>query len=351
MTGVSPYFELWDNKSTGSIGLSNYTLTCEEKGNPASRKSINALGAVPMIIKPSTVYKIVWQINGTPQVHECEVTSQRAFGNEVTNISRFDKTTARKTDATANIAAFYGNVYPKFVGGDSIFAFNWNALVGYNKLVQDEAQLQLWPPQSFQAFSSSYLCPRIIHYDFRKIQSDVRLGLISVNDEKMLLALSNLRDNQSEPFYVGEKIQPTYENDKMFAYIAAFSVDTKLFYSYIPKQIVQKLRVKDKSGNFINATNYKTRGIVLNTSAYDGANYNCTEIPVGNGIVSFFNTDDFADAFGNGDNDPCTIDPKQPFTFDILLYMDNIQTNQVEIYRFYNLSYTGQDKTHEVQLY
>jgi hypothetical protein len=206
--------------------------------------------------------------------------------------------------------------------------------------------LTLWPCKYLQSVSFSGQCEKYVDGNFRFDQS-VTLCVVSVEDEENVRKISEQSIDYQWPSLLGEKIRYDYESGDFKAIIPFVSPDNvSKFYDYIPKKASQSLKILDVNGlpldtnkfNIVWATMH-SNGSSNSFFGSDKWNRNRNSEPI------YFDRDDLYQIFN------CEHDPRESFTFEIILDIKNKSNSTTKQYIFRNLMFEDKDKVHVLQLY
>jgi hypothetical protein len=171
--------------------------------------------------------------------------------------------------------------------------------------------------------------------------------VVSVEDEENVRKISEQSIDYQWPSLLGEKIRYDYESGDFKAIIPFVSPDNVgKFYDYIPKKASQSLKILDVNGlpldtnkfNIVWATMH-SNGSSNSFFGSDKWNRNRNSEPI------YFDRDDLYLIFN------CEHDPRESFTFEIILDIKNKSNSTTKQYIFRNLLFEDKDKVHVLQLY
>jgi len=354
-TGNTPYFEFWQNTSTDSKMLdpSKFVLYMEDLSDSSHTKYYfeNGMGT-GLVIKANTLYKIVWHKFQSNQIHSFTKRTPPAFDpNMFKNINRTHVKVSSEVnlieDDLYNIAIL--NRCYKWVknGGNKYLVLTfWPQSENIIQLENYAGGVTLWPSKYLQSVSFTGQCEKYVDGNFRFDQS-VSLCVVSVEDEENVRKISEQLVNYQWPSLLGEKIRYDYENGDFKAIIPFVSPDNVgKFYDYIPKKASQSLKILDVNGLPLDTNKFD---IVWATMPPNGSsrsffgshkwNRNRNSEPI------YFDREDLYEIFD------CDHDPREFFTFEIILDIKNKSNSTTKQYIFRNLLFEDKDKVHVLQLY
>jgi len=354
-TGNTPYFEFWQNTSTDSKMLdpNEFVLYMEDLSDSSHTKYYfqNGIGK-GLVIKANTLYKIVWHKSQSNEIHSFTKTTPPAFDpNMFKNINRTHVKVSTDVnladDELYNIAIF--NRFTKRVKNNGTYYYlNYFAPRAETilQLQNYPGSLTLWPCKYLQSVSFNGQCEKYVDGNFRFDQS-VTLCVVSVEDEENVRKISEQSIDYQWPSLLGEKIRYDYESGDFKAIIPFVSPDNVgKFYDYIPKKASQSLKILDVNGlpldtnkfNIVWATMH-SNGSSNSFFGSDKWNRNRNSEPI------YFDRDDLYLIFN------CEHDPRESFTFEIILDIKNKSNSTTKQYIFRNLMFEDKDKVHVLQLY
>jgi len=354
-TGNTPYFEFWQNTSTDSKMLdpNEFVLYMEDLSDSSHTKYYfqNGIGK-GLVIKANTLYKIVWHKSQSNEIHSFTKRTPPAFDpNMFKNINRTHVKVSTDVnladDELYNIAIF--NRFTKRVKNDGTYYYlNYFAPRAETilQLQNYPGSLTLWPCKYLQSVSFNGQCEKYVDGNFRFDQS-VTLCVVSVEDEENVRKISEQSIDYQWPSLLGEKIRYDYESGDFKAIIPFVSPDNVgKFYDYIPKKASQSLKILDVNGlpldtnkfNIVWATMH-SNGSSNSFFGSDKWNRNRNSEPI------YFDRDDLYQIFN------CEHDPRESFTFEIILDIKNKSNSTTKQYIFRNLLFEDKDKVHVLQLY
>jgi hypothetical protein len=354
-TGNTPYFEFWQNTSTDSKMLdpNEFVLYMEDLSDSSHTKYYfqNGIGK-GLVIKANTLYKIVWHKSQSNEIHSFTKTTPPAFDpNMFKNINRTHVKVSTDVnladDELYNIAIF--NRFTKRVKNNGTYDYlNYFAPRAETilQLQNYPGSLTLWPCKYLQSVSFNGQCEKYVDGNFRFDQS-VTLCVVSVEDEENVRKISEQSIDYQWPSLLGEKIRYDYESGDFKAIIPFVSPDNVgKFYDYIPKKASQSLKILDVNGlpldtnkfNIVWATMH-SNGSSNSFFGSDKWNRNRNSEPI------YFDRDDLYQIFN------CEHDPRESFTFEIILDIKNKSNSTTKQYIFRNLMFEDKDKVHVLQLY
>jgi hypothetical protein len=354
-TGNTPYFEFWQNTSTDSKMLdpNEFVLYMEDLSDSSHTKYYfqNGIGK-GLVIKANTSYKIVWHKSQSNEIHSFTKRTPPAFDpNMFKNINRTHVKVSTDVnladDELYNIAIF--NRFTKRVKNNGTYDYlNYFAPRAETilQLQNYPGSLTLWPCKYLQSVSFNGQCEKYVDGNFRFDQS-VTLCVVSVEDEENVRKISEQSIDYQWPSLLGEKIRYDYESGDFKAIIPFVSPDNAgKFYDYIPKKASQSLKILDVNGlpldtnkfNIVWATMH-SNGISNSFFGSDKWNRNRNSEPI------YFDRDDLYQIFN------CEHDPRESFTFEIILDIKNKSNSTTKQYIFRNLLFEDKDKVHVLQLY
>jgi len=354
-TGNTPYFEFWQNTSTDSKMLdpNEFVLYMEDLSDSSHTKYYfqNGIGK-GLVIKANTLYKIVWHKSQSNEIHSFTKRTPPAFdSNMFKNINRTHVKVSTDVnladDELYNIAIF--NRFTKRVKNNGTYYYlNYFAPKAETilQLQNYPGSLTLWPCKYLQSVSFNGQCEKYVDGNFRFDQS-VTLCVVSVEDEENVRKISEQSIDYQWPSLLGEKIRYDYESGDFKAIIPFVSPDNVgKFYDYIPKKASQSLKILDVNGlpldtnkfNIVWATMH-SNGSSNSFFGSDKWNRNRNSEPI------YFDRDDLYLIFN------CEHDPRESFTFEIILDIKNKSNSTTKQYIFRNLMFEDKDKVHVLQLY
>ena len=354
-TGNTPYFEFWQNTSTDSKMLdpNEFVLYMEDLSDSSHTKYYfqNGIGK-GLVIKANTLYKIVWHKSQSNEIHSFTKRTPPAFDpNMFKNINRTHVKVSTDVnladDELYNIAIF--NRFTKRVKNNGTYYYlNYFAPRAETilQLQNYPGSLTLWPCKYLQSVSFNGQCEKYVDGNFRFDQS-VTLCVVSVEDEENVRKISEQSIDYQWPSLLGEKIRYDYESGDFKAIIPFVSPDNvSKFYDYIPKKASQSLKILDVNGlpldtnkfNIVWATMH-SNGSSNSFFGSDKWNRNRNSEPI------YFDRDDLYLIFN------CDHDPRESFTFEIILDIKNKSNSTTKQYIFRNLMFEDKDKVHVLQLY
>jgi hypothetical protein len=354
-TGNTPYFEFWQNTSTDSKMLdpNEFVLYMEDLSDSSHTKYYfqNGIGK-GLVIKANTSYKIVWHKSQSNEIHSFIKRTPPAFDpNMFKNINRTHVKVSTDVnladDELYNIAIF--NRFTKRVKNNGTYYYlNYFAPRAETilQLQNYPGSLTLWPCKYLQSVSFNGQCEKYVDGNFRFDQS-VTLCVVSVEDEENVRKISEQSIDYQWPSLLGEKIRYDYESGDFKAIIPFVSPDNVgKFYDYIPKKASQSLKILDVNGlpldtnkfNIVWATMH-SNGSSNSFFGSDKWNRNRNSEPI------YFDRDDLYQIFN------CEHDPRESFTFEIILDIKNKSNSTTKQYIFRNLMFEDKDKVHVLQLY
>jgi hypothetical protein len=354
-TGNTPYFEFWQNTSTDSKMLdpNEFVLYMEDLSDSSHTKYYfqNGIGK-GLVIKANTLYKIVWHKSQSNEIHSFTKRTPPAFDpNMFKNINRTHVKVSTDVnladDELYNIAIF--NRFTKRVKNNGTYDYlNYFAPRAETilQLQNYPGSLTLWPCKYLQSVSFNGQCEKYVDGNFRFDQS-VTLCVVSVEDEENVRKISEQSIDYQWPSLLGEKIRYDYESGDFKAIIPFVSPDNvSKFYDYIPKKASQSLKILDVNGlpldtnkfNIVWATMH-SNGSSNSFFGSDKWNRNRNSEPI------YFDRDDLYQIFN------CEHDPRESFTFEIILDIKNKSNSTTKQYIFRNLMFEDKDKVHVLQLY
>ena len=354
-TGNTPYFEFWQNTSTDSKMLdpNEFVLYMEDLSDSSHTKYYfqNGIGK-GLVIKANTLYKIVWHKSQSNEIHSFTKRTPPAFdSNMFKNINRTHVKVSTDVnladDELYNIAIF--NRFTKRVKNNGTYYYlNFFAPKAETilQLQNYPGSLTLWPCKYLQSVSFNGQCEKYVDGNFRFDQS-VTLCVVSVEDEENVRKISEQSIDYQWPSLLGEKIRYDYESGDFKAIIPFVSPDNVgKFYDYIPKKASQSLKILDVNGlpldtnkfNIVWATMH-SNGSSNSFFGSDKWNRNRNSEPI------YFDRDDLYLIFN------CEHDPRESFTFEIILDIKNKSNSTTKQYIFRNLMFEDKDKVHVLQLY
>ncbi|MFM1763536.1 MAG: hypothetical protein RLZZ512_1326 [Bacteroidota bacterium] len=354
-TGNTPYFEFWQNTSTDSKMLdpNEFVLYMEDLSDSSHTKYYfqNGIGK-GLVIKANTSYKIVWHKSQSNEIHSITKRTPPAFDpNMFKNINRTHVKVSTDVnladDELYNIAIF--NRFTKRVKNNGTYYYlNYFAPRAETilQLQNYPGSLALWPCKYLQSVSFNGQCEKYVDGNFRFDQS-VTLCVVSVEDEENVRKISEQSIDYQWPSLLGEKIRYDYESGDFKAIIPFVSPDNVgKFYDYIPKKASQSLKILDVNGlpldtnkfNIVWATMH-SNGSSNSFFGSDKWNRNRNSEPI------YFDRDDLYLIFN------CEHDPRESFTFEIILDIKNKSNSTTKQYIFRNLMFEDKDKVHVLQLY
>ena len=354
-TGNTPYFEFWQNTSTDSKMLdpNEFVLYMEDLSDSSHTKYYfqNGIGK-GLVIKANTSYKIVWHKSQSNEIHSFTKRTPPAFDpNMFKNINRTHVKVSTDVnladDELYNIAIF--NRFTKRVKNNGTYYYlNYFAPRAETilQLQNYPGSLTLWPCKYLQSVSFNGQCEKYVDGNFRFDQS-VTLCVVSVEDEENVRKISEQSIDYQWPSLLGEKIRYDYESGDFKAIIPFVSPDNVgKFYDYIPKKASQSLKILDVNGlpldtnkfNIVWATMH-SNGSSNSFFGSDKWNRNRNSEPI------YFDRDDLYQIFN------CEHDPRESFTFEIILDIKNKSNSTTKQYIFRNLLFEDKDKVHVLQLY
>ena len=354
-TGNTPYFEFWQNTSTDSKMLdpNEFVLYMEDLSDSSHTKYYfqNGIGK-GLVIKANTLYKIVWHKSQSNEIHSFTKRTPPAFDpNMFKNINRTHVKVSTDVnladDELYNIAIF--NRFTKRVKNNGTYYYlNYFAPRAETilQLQNYPGSLTLWPCKYLQSVSFNGQCEKYVDGNFRFDQS-VTLCVVSVEDEENVRKISEQSIDYQWPSLLGEKIRYDYESGDFKAIIPFVSPDNVgKFYDYIPKKASQSLKILDVNGlpldtnkfNIVWATMH-SNGSSNSFFGSDKWNRNRNSEPI------YFDRDDLYQIFN------CEHDPRESFTFEIILDIKNKSNSTTKQYIFRNLMFEDKDKVHVLQLY
>jgi hypothetical protein len=354
-TGNTPYFEFWQNTSTDSKMLdpNEFVLYMEDLSDSSHTKYYfqNGIGK-GLVIKANTLYKIVWHKSQSNEIHSFTKRTPPAFDpNMFKNINRTHVKVSTDVnladDELYNIAIF--NRFTKRVKNNGTYYYlNYFAPRAETilQLQNYPGSLTLWPCKYLQSVSFNGQCEKYVDGNFRFDQS-VTLCVVSVEDEENVRKISEQSIDYQWPSLLGEKIRYDYESGDFKAIIPFVSPDNvSKFYDYIPKKASQSLKILDVNGlpldtnkfNIVWATMH-SNGSSNSFFGSDKWNRNRNSEPI------YFDRDDLYQIFN------CEHDPRESFTFEIILDIKNKSNSTTKQYIFRNLMFEDKDKVHVLQLY
>ncbi len=354
-TGNTPYFEFWQNTSTDSKMLdpNEFVLYMEDLSDSSHTKYYfqNGIGK-GLVIKANTSYKIVWHKSQSNEIHSFTKRTPPAFDpNMFKNINRTHVKVSTDVnladDELYNIAIF--NRFTKRVKNNGTYYYlNYFAPRAETilQLQNYPGSLTLWPCKYLQSVSFNGQCEKYVDGNFRFDQS-VTLCVVSVEDEENVRKISEQSIDYQWPSLLGEKIRYDYESGDFKAMIPFVSPDNVgKFYDYIPKKASQSLKILDVNGlpldtnkfNIVWATMH-SNGSSNSFFGSDKWNRNRNSEPI------YFDRDDLYQIFN------CEHDPRESFTFEIILDIKNKSNSTTKQYIFRNLMFEDKDKVHVLQLY
>jgi hypothetical protein len=354
-TGNTPYFEFWQNTSTDSKMLdpNEFVLYMEDLSDSSHTKYYfqNGMGK-GLVIKANTSYKIVWHKSQSNEIHSFTKRTPPAFDqNMFKNINRTHVKVSTDVnladDELYNIAIF--NRFTKRVKNNGTYYYlNYFAPRAETilQLQNYPGSLTLWPCKYLQSVSFNGQCEKYVDGNFRFDQS-VTLCVVSVEDEENVRKISEQSIDYQWPSLLGEKIRYDYESGDFKAIIPFVSPDNVgKFYDYIPKKASQSLKILDVNGlpldtnkfNIVWATMH-SNGSSNSFFGSDKWNRNRNSEPI------YFDRDDLYQIFN------CEHDPRESFTFEIILDIKNKSNSTTKQYIFRNLMFEDKDKVHVLQLY
>jgi len=354
-TGNTPYFEFWQNTSTDSKMLdpNEFVLYMEDLSDSSHTKYYfqNGIGK-GLVIKANTLYKIVWHKSQSNEIHSFTKRTPPAFDpNMFKNINR----THVKVSTDVNLAddelynfAIFNRFTKRVKNNGTYYYLNYFAPRAETilQLQNYPGSLTLWPCKYLQSVSFNGQCEKYVDGNFRFDQS-VTLCVISVEDEENVRKISEQSIDYQWPSLLGEKIRYDYESGDFKAIIPFVSPDNVgKFYDYIPKKASQSLKILDVNGlpldtnkfNIVWATMHSNRS----SNSFFGSdkwNRNRNSEPI------YFDRDDLYQIFN------CEHDPRESFTFEIILDIKNKSNSTTKQYIFRNLMFEDKDKVHVLQLY
>lgn len=354
-TGNTPYFEFWQNTSTDSKMLdpNEFVLYMEDLSDSSHTKYYfqNGIGK-GLVIKANTLYKIVWHKSQSNEIHSFTKRTPPAFDpNMFKNINRTHVKVSTDVnladDELYNIAIF--NRFTKRVKNNGTYDYlNYFAPRAETilQLQNYPGSLTLWPCKYLQSVSFNGQCEKYVDGNFRFDQS-VTLCVVSVEDEENVRKISEQSIDYQWPSLLGEKIRYDFESGDFKAIIPFVSPDNVgKFYDYIPKKASQSLKILDVNGlpldtnkfNIVWATMH-SNGSSNSFFGSDKWNRNRNSEPI------YFDRDDLYQIFN------CEHDPRESFTFEIILDIKNKSNSTTKQYIFRNLMFEDKDKVHVLQLY
>ena len=354
-TGNTPYFEFWQNTSADSKMLdpNEFVLYMEDLSDSSHTKYYfqNGIGK-GLVIKANTLYKIVWHKSQSNEIHSFTKRTPPAFDpNMFKNINRTHVKVSTDVnladDELYNIAIF--NRFTKRVKNNGTYDYlNYFAPRAETilQLQNYPGSLTLWPCKYLQSVSFNGQCEKYVDGNFRFDQS-VTLCVVSVEDEENVRKISEQSIDYQWPSLLGEKIRYDYESGDFKAIIPFVSPDNVgKFYDYIPKKASQSLKILDVNGlpldtnkfNIVWATMH-SNGSSNSFFGSDKWNRNRNSEPI------YFDRDDLYQIFN------CEHDPRESFTFEIILDIKNKSNSTTKQYIFRNLMFEDNDKVHVLQLY
>lgn len=354
-TGNTPYFEFWQNTSTDSKMLdpNEFVLYMEDLSDSSHTKYYFQDGiGKGLVIKANTLYKIVWHKSQSNEIHSFTKRTPPAFDpNMFKNINRTHVKVSTDVnladDELYNIAIF--NRFTKRVKNNGTYYYlNYFAPKAETILQLENypGSLTLWPCKYLQSVSFNGQCEKYVDGNFRFDQS-VTLCVVSVEDEENVRKISEQSIDYQWPSLLGEKIRYDYESGDFKAIIPFVSPDNVgKFYDYIPKKASQSLKILDVNGlpldtnkfNIVWATMH-SNGSSNSFFGSDKWNRNRNSEPI------YFDRDDLYLIFN------CEHDPRESFTFEIILDIKNKSNSTTKQYIFRNLMFEDKDKVHVLQLY
>lgn len=354
-TGNTPYFEFWRNTNTESKMLdpNEFVLYMEDLSDSSHTKYYfqNGMGK-GLVIKANTLYKIVWHKSQSNEIHSFTKRTPPAFDpNMFKNINRTHVKVSTDVnladDELYNIAIF--NRFTKRVKNNGTYYYlNYFAPRAETilQLQNYPGSLTLWPCKYLQSVSFNGQCEKYVDGNFRFDQS-VTLCVVSVEDEENVRKISEQSIDYQWPSLLGEKIRYDYESGDFKAIIPFVSPDNVgKFYDYIPKKASQSLKILDVNGlpldtnkfNIVWATMH-SNGSSNSFFGSDKWNRNRNSEPI------YFDREDLYQIFN------CEHDPRESFTFEIILDIKNKSNSTTKQYIFRNLMFEDKDKVHVLQLY
>jgi hypothetical protein len=354
-TGNTPYFEFWQNTSTDSKMLdpNEFVLYMEDLSDSSHTKYYfqNGMGK-GLVIKANTLYKIVWHKSQSNEIHSFTKRTPPAFDpNMFKNINRTHVKVSTDVnladDELYNIAIF--NRFTKRVKNNGTYDYlNYFAPRAETilQLQNYPGSLTLWPCKYLQSVSFNGQCEKYVDGNFRFDQS-VTLCVISVEDEENVRKISEQSIDYQWPSLLGEKIRYDYESGDFKAIIPFVSPDNVgKFYDYIPKKASQSLKILDVNGLPLDTNKFNivwaTMHSIGSSNSFFGSdkwNRNRNSEPI------YFDRDDLYQIFN------CEHDPRESFTFEIILDIKNKSNSTTKQYIFRNLMFEDKDKVHVLQLY
>ena len=354
-TGNTPYFEFWQNTSTDSKMLdpNEFVLYMEDLSDSSHTKYYfqNGIGK-GLVIKANTLYKIVWHKSQSNEIHSFTKRTPPAFDpNMFKNINR----THVKVSTDVNLAddelynfAIFNRFTKRVKNNGTYYYLNYFAPRAETilQLQNYPGSLTLWPCKYLQSVSFNGQCEKYVDGNFRFDQS-VTLCVISVEDEENVRKISEQSIDYQWPSLLGEKIRYDYESGDFKAIIPFVSPDNVgKFYDYIPKKASQSLKILDVNGlpldtnkfNIVRAT-IPSNGSSNSFFGSEKWNRNRNSEPI------YFDRDDLYEIFN------CEHDPRESFTFEIILDIKNKSNSTTKQYIFRNLMFEDKDKVHVLQLY
>jgi hypothetical protein len=354
-TGNTPYFEFWQNTSTDSKMLdpNEFVLYMEDLSDSSHTKYYfqNGIGK-GLVIKANTLYKIVWHKSQSNEIHSFTKRTPPAFDpNMFKNINRTHVKVSTDVnladDELYNIAIF--NRFTKRVKNNGTYDYlNYFAPRAETilQLQNYPGSLTLWPCKYLQSVSFNGQCEKYVDGNFRFDQS-VTLCVVSVEDEENVRKISEQSIDYQWPSLLGEKIRYDYESGDFKAIIPFVSPDNVgKFYDYIPKKASQSLKILDVNGLPLDTNKFNIVWATMHSngssnSFFGSDKWNCNR----NSEPIYFDRDDLYQIFN------CEHDPRESFTFEIILDIKNKSNSTTKQYIFRNLMFEDKDKVHVLQLY
>ena len=354
-TGNTPYFEFWQNTSTDSKMLdpNEFVLYMEDLSDSSHTKYYfeNGMGK-GLVIKANTSYKIVWHKSQSNKIHSFTKRTPPAFDpNMFKNINRTHVKVSTEVnlieDDLYNIAIF--NRYCKWVtnGGNKYLLLTfWPQSENIIPLENYAGGATLWPSKYLQSVSFSGKCEKYVDGNPR-FSELVKLCVVSVEDEENVRKISEQSIDYQWPSLLGEKIRFDYENDDFKAMIPFVSPDNVgKFYDYIPKKASQSLKILDVNGLPLDTNKFNIVWATMppngsSNSFFGSEKWNRDR----NSEPIYFDRDDLYQIFN------CEHDPRESFTFEIILDIKNKSNSTTKQYIFRNLLFEDKDKVHVLQLY
>jgi hypothetical protein len=354
-TGNTPYFEFWQNTSTDSKMLdpNEFVLYMEDLSDSSHTKYYfqNGIGK-GLVIKANTSYKIVWHKSQSNEIHSFTKRTPPAFDpNMFKNINRTHVKVSTDVnladDELYNIAIF--NRFTKRVKNNGTYYYlNYFAPRAETilQLQNYPGSLTLWPCKYLQSVSFNGQCEKYVDGNFRFDQS-VTLCVVSVEDEENVRKISEQSIDYQWPSLLGEKIRYDYESGDFKAIIPFVSPDNVgKFYDYIPKKASQSLKILDVNGLPLDTNKFNIVWATMHSngssnSFFGSDKWNCNR----NSEPIYFDRDDLYQIFN------CEHDPRESFTFEIILDIKNKSNSTTKQYIFRNLMFEDKDKVHVLQLY